>query len=126
LTLGVSSAGVHEEIFGAEVSITPGIVGPTSAKPHQPAGAPGTGPSVSFARSGIDANWDPKYQSVLELAEGCDVPVRWSCRTGVCHTCETAMISGSISYNPEPLQAPAEGSVLICCCRPSEELVIDM
>ncbi len=105
LALGVSSAGVHEEIFGAEGSITPGIVGPTSAKPHQPAGAPGTGPRVSFARSGIDANWDPKYQSVLELAEACDVPVRWSCRTGVCHTCETAMISGSISYNPEPLQA---------------------
>jgi hypothetical protein len=24
------------------------------------------------------------FQSLLESAEGCDVPVRWSCRTGVC------------------------------------------
>lgn len=126
LALGVSSAGVHEEIFGAEGSLTPGIIGPTSAKPHQPAGAPGTGPRVSFVRSGIDANWDPKYQSVLEFAEACNVPARWSCRTGVCHTCETAMISGNVSYNPEALQAPADGSVLICCCRPSEELVLDL
>jgi hypothetical protein len=23
--------------------------------------------------------------SLLELAEACDVPVRWSCRAGVCH-----------------------------------------
>ena len=29
------------------------------------------------------------YASLLELAEACDVPVRWSCRTGVCHNCET-------------------------------------
>jgi hypothetical protein len=36
------------------------------------------------------------------------------------------MISGNVSYNPEALQAPADGSVLICCCRPSEELVLDL
>lgn len=126
LAWGVPASHVHEEIFGSQGSITPGVVGATAKTPHQPAGAPGTGPRVSFARSGIDVNWDAKYQSVLELAEACDVSVRWSCRTGVCHTCETAMISGSISYNPEPLQAPAEGNVLICCCRPREELVIDL
>jgi hypothetical protein len=37
----------------------------------------------------------------LELAEACDVPVRWSCRTGVCHTCECGLISGSVKYDPE-------------------------
>jgi len=126
LAWGVTASRVHEEVFGAEGSITPGVVGATARKPHVPSGAPGTGPRVSFARSGIDVNWDPKYQSVLELAEACDVPVRWSCRTGVCHTCETAIISGSVSYNPEPLQPPADGNVLICCCRPSEELVVDL
>ena len=26
-----------------------------------------------------------------------DVPVRWSCRTGVCHTCECGLISGSVT-----------------------------
>ncbi len=126
LAWGVTASQVHEEIFGAEGPITPGVVGAAQRKPHQPATALGTGPRVSFARSGIDVNWDPKYQSVLELAEACDVPVRWSCRTGVCHTCETTMISGSVSYNPEPLQAPAEGNVLICCCTPRDDLVMDL
>jgi ferredoxin-NADP reductase/MOSC domain-containing protein YiiM len=126
LAWGITASQLHEETFGAEGSITPGVVGAGIRKPHQPDGAPGAGPRVSFARSGVDVSWDPKYQSVLELAEACDVPVRWSCRTGVCHTCETAMISGSVSYNPDPLQPPAEGNLLICCCKPAEELVVDL
>ncbi|MGB2603366.1 MAG: 2Fe-2S iron-sulfur cluster-binding protein [Candidatus Sulfotelmatobacter sp.] len=65
--------------------------------------------------------WDPKYQSLQELAEACDVPVRWSCRTGVCHTCMTVLIGGSIGYNPEPLERPAPGNVLVCCSQPRRE-----
>ncbi len=47
----------------------------------------------------------------LGLAEACDVPVRWSCRTGVCHTCETGLVAGSVIYNPDPVDAPADGNV---------------
>src|SRR5262249_52985299 len=65
----------------------------------------------------VTAAWDPKYASWLELAEACDVPVRWSCRTGVCHTCMTGLIAGSISYDPEPLERPAPGNVLVCCSQ---------
>ena len=56
----------------------------------RPPASPADGPLVAFARSGLTVRWDPGYASLLELAEACDVPVRWSCRTGVCHTCETA------------------------------------
>ncbi len=116
---------VHTEIFGALEAITPGMerVGHT---PHVPQGPPGSGPSVSFARSGITAAWDPKYQSLLELAEACDVPVRWSCRTGVCHTCMTSLIGGSIVYDPEPLERPAPGNVLVCCSQPDASVILDL
>ena len=40
------------------------------------------------------------YASLLELAEACDVPTRWSCRTGVCHTCETGLLGGAVTYDP--------------------------
>jgi ferredoxin len=70
--------------------------------------------------------WDSRFQSLLELAEACDVPVRWSCRTGVCHTCECGLISGSVKYDPEPLEPPAAGNLLICCSRPHEDMVIDI
>ena len=123
---GVDATRVHSEIFGPGASITPGVVDATARPPHPPAGSAGRGPRVSFARSGLTVAWDPRFQNLLELAEACDVPVRWSCRTGVCHTCETSLVSGTVRYRPEPLQAPANGNVLICCCQPEEELVVDL
>ena len=63
---------------------------------------------------------------LLEFAEACDVPVKWACRTGVCHTCECALIGGSVRYDPEPLDPPAEGNVLICCSRPETEVALDL
>jgi ferredoxin-NADP reductase/MOSC domain-containing protein YiiM len=121
---GVSPERVHVELFGALESTTPGMV-QVGHTPHVPEGPLGPGPSVSFARSGITVAWDPKFESLLELAEACDVSVRWSCRTGVCHTCETGLISGSVSYQPEPLDMPAPGKLLICCSQPREDVVID-
>jgi ferredoxin len=53
--------------------------------------------------------------------------VRWSCRTGVCHTCESGLLGGSVRYDPEPLETPGDGNVLICCSRPVDTgLVIDL
>ncbi|HEY4046010.1 MAG TPA: 2Fe-2S iron-sulfur cluster-binding protein, partial [Acidobacteriaceae bacterium] len=95
--------------------------------PHLPSGDTNTGPLVSFARSGIAAHWKASaYQSILELAEACDVPVRWSCRTGVCHTCESGLVSGAVVYGPEPLDKPADGNVLVCCSQPIGDVVIDL
>jgi ferredoxin-NADP reductase/MOSC domain-containing protein YiiM len=122
---GVLAGNVHTEIFGALESITPGMA-QVAHTPHPPPGPPGSGPSVSFARSGITASWDPKFASLLELAEACDVPVRWSCRSGVCHTCMTGLIGGSITYNPEPLERPAPGNVLVCCSQPSAAVTLDL
>jgi len=123
---GVSAERVHTEIFGPTPSSTPGVVDAPSLPPHLPAGSPGTGPLVSFARSGLIVHWDPALQSLLELAEACDVPVRWSCRTGVCHTCESGLISGTVSYQPEPLERPADGNLLICCSQPQDEVMLDL
>jgi ferredoxin-NADP reductase/MOSC domain-containing protein YiiM len=122
---GVLAGNVHTEIFGALESITPGMAQVVHT-PHPPQGPPGSGPPVSFARSGITAAWDRKFASLLELAEACDVPVRWSCRIGVCHTCTTGLIDGSIIYNPEPLERPAPGNVLVCCSQPNAGVTLDL
>jgi ferredoxin-NADP reductase len=122
---GVPAENVHTEVFGALDGITPGMAR-VDHTPHHPAGPPGSGPSVAFARSGITVAWDRKFGSLLELAEACDVPVRWSCRTGVCHTCMTGLIGGSISYNPEPIERPAPGNVLICCSQPNTDVTVDL
>jgi len=124
-TWGVLAENVHTEIFGSLEAITPGMAQVVHT-PHPPQGPPGSGPAVSFARSGITAAWDPKFGSLLELAEACDVPVRWSCRTGVCHTCMTGLIGGLVVYNPEPLERPAPGNVLVCCSQPNAGVTLDL
>jgi ferredoxin-NADP reductase len=123
---GVRSERVHSELFAGGRSLTPGVVAAPMGAPHPPEGPQGDGPLVSFARSGVAARWRSAEESLLELAEACDVPVRWSCRTGVCHNCESGLISGSVAYQPDPLDPPAEGNVLICCSRPKDDVVIDI
>src|SRR5581483_5358686 len=61
--LGVEGSRVHTEIFGAGQSSTPGIAAAPARPPHLPAGDPGTGPQVAFARSGLSARWDDRYDS---------------------------------------------------------------
>ena len=123
---GLGITRVHSEIFGAAPASTPGIAAAPARPPHPPAGAPGDGPQVAFARSGLTVRWADSYASLLELAEACDVPVRWSCRIGVCHTCETSLMSGAVRYAPEPVDEPADGDALICCSQPREDLVVDL
>jgi ferredoxin len=72
----------------------------------------GVGERVGTARS-----------SLLELAEACAVPVRWSCRTGLCQTCRRGLLAGAVTYALEPLE-PLE--VLLCCARPVTEVVLDL
>jgi ferredoxin-NADP reductase/MOSC domain-containing protein YiiM len=124
--LGVDPAAIHNELFGALPSINPGLTGQTRRPPHQPPGPPGTGPLVTFGRSGITTPFGNDWHSVLDLADACDVPTRWSCRTGVCHTCVTPLLSGDITYTPAPLESPADGEVLICCAQPTTDAVLDM
>jgi ferredoxin-NADP reductase/MOSC domain-containing protein YiiM len=124
---GVPPDRIHTELFAGLEGVTPGVVGAPARAPHVPSDDPGSGPLVSFARSGLAVHWSPsKHRSLLELAEACDVPVRWSCRTGVCHSCESGLVSGSVAYDPEPLDPPAEGNVLTCCSRPRGDVVIDI
>ncbi len=125
-TLDVAPEQIHVEIFNGSESMTPGVVGAATRAPHLPKDDANTGPLVSFARSGIAAHWKASYQSILELAEACDVPVRWSCRTGVCHSCESGLVSGAVAYGPEPLEKPADGNLLVCCSQPTGDIVVDL
>jgi ferredoxin-NADP reductase/MOSC domain-containing protein YiiM len=124
---GVDPAHIHTELFGALAPINPGVVGaPSPRRPHPPEGVPGSGPRITFARSGLSVCWSPGFHTLLELAEACDVPTRYSCRSGVCHTCVTPVIEGTTDYSQPPLEEPADGTVLICTATPHSDLVLDL
>lgn len=123
---GVDASRIRTEPFGPAPAMTPGIAAAPERTPHPPPGEPGTGPVIAFARSDLTVRWSDGRASLLELAEACDVPVRWSCRTGVCHTCETAIIAGTVGHDPDPVEPPPDGRALICCARPREDVVLDL
>ena len=124
--LGFDVSRIHTEPFGPAAGSTPGIAATSARAPHPPTGQPGTGPAIAFARSDLTIPWSGDYRTLLELAESCDVPVRWSCRTGVCQTCETTLIAGNVDYSPDPVEPPTEGSVYICCSQPRGDIVLDL
>jgi ferredoxin-NADP reductase len=124
--VGLAADRIHSERFGAADALNPGIVDAEHRRPHLPEGEPGRGPVVTFARSGLAVAWDgDKYRSLLELAEACDVPTRWSCRTGVCHTCATQRLSGDARYVTAPMTLPPGDEVLICSAVPTTDTVLD-
>jgi ferredoxin-NADP reductase len=125
-SIGLDRGQIHSERFGSQSPINPGVVKADRPPPHSPSEGPGTGPRVTFARSGLTAAWSEDYTSVLEFAEACDVPTQWSCRSGVCHTCVTGVLSGKASYDAPPLEPPGDDQVLICVARPATELVLDL
>ncbi|MEU6772224.1 MOSC and FAD-binding oxidoreductase domain-containing protein [Streptomyces sp. NPDC046759] len=123
---GLRPERIHTEQFSALPAVNPGITTTVAVRPHQPPGRPGTGPLVTFARSGITTPWSPAHASLLGLAEACDVPTRWSCRTGVCHTCLTHLVAGDVTYTTPPLDPTEAGTVLVCCSEPVSEVVLDL
>jgi ferredoxin-NADP reductase/MOSC domain-containing protein YiiM/ferredoxin len=124
--LGFGASRIHTEPFGPAASQTPGIAATPARAPHPPAGEVGNGPTIAFARSDLTIPWSSDYRTLLDLAEACDVPVRWSCRTGVCHTCETTLIAGNVNYSPDPVEPATDGSVFICCSQPCDDIVLDL
>ncbi len=124
--LGIEPSHIRTEVFGPAPGLTPGIAASSGRAPHPPVGQAGQGPTIEFARSNLAIRWSADYASLLELAEACDVPVRWSCRTGVCQTCETTLIGGTVGYSPDPVEPPPDGSVLLCCSQPRGDSVLDL
>ena len=109
--------------------INPGVVdAPAPTRPHRPPRACSTtGPHGHVLAQRTHRQLvSPDYQSLLELAEACDVPTRYSCRSGVCHTCVTGIVAGAATYVQMPLDQPPRDTVLICCAAPDGDLVLDL
>jgi ferredoxin-NADP reductase/MOSC domain-containing protein YiiM len=116
---------IATELFGARsTGLPPGMTrGPA---PHQPNSDHGKGPTVSFTRSNLTVRWDPAHGNLLELAEACDVPAGFGCRNGVCHACESEILSGTVHYVTPPLEAPDDRRVLLCCAAPTSDLALEL
>lgn len=123
--LGVEKARIHYEFFGPatileeDESVSAPASPSAGVKP-----ASDTEMSVRFTPSGPPVAWDEGCQTLLELAEQAGMSPAFSCRAGLCNTCLTPLLSGSVEYLEDPLIAPDAGQVLLCCARPTSSVVL--
>ncbi|MGF6572850.1 ferredoxin-NADP reductase/predicted pyridoxine 5'-phosphate oxidase superfamily flavin-nucleotide-binding protein [Paraburkholderia sp. GAS333] len=80
--------------------------------------APAVTVPVTFARSKQTLPWSSGDGSLLEFAEAHGIDAPSSCRSGMCGTCSTRLLSGSVRYDGEVEAEIEAGSALVCMARP--------
>jgi MOSC domain-containing protein YiiM/ferredoxin-NADP reductase len=113
---GVPTDFVHMEAFGP-ATVKQAVRGPTAQ--------PDCGFDVTFARSGVTAQWSRCDSPLLELAEENSVAIDFGCRAGSCGTCLTSILSGTVRYLRQPNAPLGSGEILPCIAVPVEPLVLD-
>lgn len=123
--LGVEKTRIRYEFFGPATILDEDE--PVTVPVSPPAGvkqASETEMSVRFEPSGPPVMWDKGCHTLLELAEQTGLSPAFSCRAGLCNTCLTPLLSGSVEYIEDPLIVPDAGQVLLCCARPTSSVVL--
>ena len=135
--LGVARERIRHEFFGPATVLEgetdaprPGVAGQTAttgaSASADPADADGAAITVRFEPHGEPIHWRPEHGSLLEMAEQAGYAPVFNCRAGLCNACMTPLLSGSVAYDEEPLLVPPEGSVLLCCARPTGAVTLDL
>ncbi len=125
--LNVVDDRIHYEFFGPGANLlqeNPGKSAGLLAKRRDMRPVP-----VKFARSGISTVWIPTKGTLLDLAEAEGLNPEYSCRSGICSTCQTKMTKGEVDYVDPPIAEPDEGTALICCSYPdeqSDEIILEL
>ena len=113
--LNVGDERIHYEFFGPATVIAP------HKRPGSDQAAPiGDPVKVTFAKSGIEADWDAGKGTLLEFAEEQGIDAAYSCRSGACSTCSVKVLDGDVEYSNPPVVDVDEGSALICSAVPAE------
>ena len=81
--------------------------------------------TVTFAKSGVTADWDSQQDSLLELGEVQGLDLDFGCRVGNCTACQQPLTSGKVIYPHDHNGIPEEGNILLCCSVPDGDVVID-
>ncbi len=125
MDLGISDERIHYESFGPAMAFKQraAIEPPIEGEPV----------SVAFAKSDTEAIWTADKGTLLDFAEEVGFSPDFSCRSGICGSCATTLVSGEVDYVEEPSAPLGDDEVLICCAvprstssQPDSGLVLDL
>ena len=82
---------------------------------------------IVFAQSNQTIPWQADSDSLLEFAEANGLNPPYSCRQGICGTCQCKILEGEVTYQTIPTATVEDGSVLICIAKPkTSKVVLDL
>lgn len=121
---GYDMSRYHQESFNfAELALADPAAAEAAAAPIRASG----GFRVSFAQSGQMIECDADT-TVLAAARAAGLRLPSSCTRGMCGTCKSTLISGTVDMQHAGGIRQREidqGRVLLCCSKPTSDLVID-
>jgi ferredoxin-NADP reductase len=117
-TAGVDASRIHTESFSFEA--------PESSS-NDAAGTDHPAFTVQFTRSNqtVECTTDG---TVLQAAIAAGIRVPSSCGGGMCGTCKTTLVRGSVDMKHDGGIRPkeiAQGKILLCCSKPLEDLIVE-
>lgn len=68
----------------------------------------------------------PTHGTLLESLEKAGIQIESNCRQGFCGLCRTKLTKGEVEYIAQPLGFTRNGEVLACCCKPKDNLDIEI
>lgn len=68
----------------------------------------------------------PASGTLLESLEKAGIQIESNCRQGFCGLCRTKLMKGEVEYIAEPVGFTRNGEVLACCCKPKNNLDIEI
>src|SRR5947209_4512606 len=77
---------------------------------------------VAIGHSDIAFSAEPD-ETVLDAAERAGYSLPYSCRKGVCSTCEAGLRAGTVEIGARSIEGPAP-AVLLCRAKPSSDIVV--
>ena len=119
--MGVPAGRIHYESFG------PATVLRSEAPAPEQAAEDVTVP-VRFVRADVTAEWSREHGTLLEFAESLGLAPQFNCRSGICGTCTTRILSGAVDYLEDPVAPRGAGELLLCCSVPHRgvEVILDL
>jgi uncharacterized protein len=118
IDLGTDPGRIRYESFGPASILEPSV---------RPENAELNMATVHFARSNRYVEWGPSSGTLLEVAEANGLMPDFSCRVGVCNTCECDILAGSVRYTSKPATDMPKERVLLCIAIPaSSKVAIDL
>jgi ferredoxin-NADP reductase/DMSO/TMAO reductase YedYZ heme-binding membrane subunit len=131
--LGVPPSQIRTEVFqsGGQLmaeSVPTDAPAPPTAQDPTADSVPtsnGDGAQITFALSGKTAS--AKGSTVLETAEEAGVPINFECRSGICGTCKTRLLSGRVEMETRDALSAADVAnhlILACQAKPVEDITV--